>query len=39
VLRDVIAAGNKLKAIFKEPTITPTAGQVIPNLEALGPKP
>eukprot|EP00740_Mantoniella_antarctica_P021658 CAMPEP_0198682688 /NCGR_PEP_ID=MMETSP1468-20131203/9221_1 /TAXON_ID=1461545 /ORGANISM="Mantoniella sp, Strain CCMP1436" /LENGTH=533 /DNA_ID=CAMNT_0044425935 /DNA_START=149 /DNA_END=1751 /DNA_ORIENTATION=+ len=28
VLRDVIAAGNKLKAIFKEPTITPTAGQV-----------
>ena len=28
VLRDVIAAGARLKAIFKEPTITPTADQV-----------
>ena len=28
VLRDVISAGSRLKAIFKEPTITPTADQV-----------
>ena len=28
VLRDVISAGARLKAIFKEPTITPTADQV-----------
>ena len=28
VLRDVITAGARLKAIFKEPTITPTADQV-----------
>ena len=28
VLRDVIDAGARLKAIFKEPTITPTADQV-----------
>jgi isocitrate dehydrogenase len=28
VLRDVIAAGARLKSIFKEPTITPTADQV-----------
>ena len=28
VLRDVISAGARLKAIFKEPTITPTAEQV-----------
>jgi isocitrate dehydrogenase len=28
VLKDVVAAGFKLKAIFKEPTITPTADQV-----------
>src|ERR1700744_5442817 len=26
-LKDVIAAGKKVKAIFKEPTITPTAEQ------------
>lgn len=29
VLRDVITAGARLKAIFKEPTITPTADQVV----------
>ena len=28
VLRDVIAAGKRIKAIFKEPTVTPTADQV-----------
>ena len=28
VLKDVVTAGFKLKAIFKEPTITPTADQV-----------
>ena len=28
VLRDVIDAGTRLKAIFKEPTITPTSDQV-----------
>ncbi len=28
VLKDVVSAGFKLKAIFKEPTITPTADQV-----------
>jgi len=28
VLRDVITAGKRLKAIFKEPTVTPTADQV-----------
>ena len=28
VLRDVIEAGKRIKAIFKEPTVTPTADQV-----------
>jgi len=28
VLRDVIDAGKRIKAIFKEPTVTPTADQV-----------